>query len=589
MEQGEILLHLIVHLVLTGLPVVAATLLAARLGVRRVPVLLAIGLAASGAGAMLAFWAYYGSRELGESFSFFLLFGSALVAGWSLYGGRIESALLRQLATPLALWALGSAFLVFLGFLHGGAASPVAASGIRFVGPLPSDNDIPHFFTEWFYFHSHHGTPPIYQPGWHFSDRPPLQVGYMLSQRGLMWDTKLLDYQLIGVLLQQLWIVGLWALLVAARVGRVTRALAIGTVLLSDVAIVNGFYVWPKLLPVAMLLAAAALVVTPLWLQLRRNLWGAALVAALLGLAMLGHGASIFGAIPIALIAAYRGLPSWRWIGVAALTGIVLMAPWSAYQKYGDPPGNRLTKWMLAGVVEIDQRGTGEAIVDSYREAGIGGAIHDKAENFVTMSGGGPMAEAVQRAEDAIGEGRWGIALKELRAILFLFLIPSLGLLVIAPVVMLFGRRRGRSSPDGDWSFALTCLLIVAVGAVCWGLLLFGNQPSRAVVHAGTFALPVLAFCGCVAGLRATYPRFANWFVPISALLMLAVYVPALDPLPGTGYSALGALLTVASLAGFGWVAWRSSEPVPTEPAGALGDVPRARAGAAASPSAVAS
>ena len=46
------------------------------------------------------------------------------------------------------------------------------------------------------------------------------------------------------------------------------------------------------------------------------------------------------------------------------------MAPWSAYQKYGDPPGNRLTKWTLAGVVEVDDRGTAEAIFDSYGEAG---------------------------------------------------------------------------------------------------------------------------------------------------------------------------------------------------------------------------
>lgn len=131
---------------------------------------------------------------------------------------------MRKLATPLALWVLGSAFLVFLGFIHGGADSPLATAGVRFAGPLPSDNDIPNFFTEWFFLNGHHGTPPIFQPEWHFSNGPPLQVGYMLSQRGFIWDSHTLIYQILGVVLQRLWIVGLWAVLLAARVGRVTSA-----------------------------------------------------------------------------------------------------------------------------------------------------------------------------------------------------------------------------------------------------------------------------------------------------------------------------------------------------------------------------
>ena len=77
------------------------------------------------------------------------------------------------------------------------------------------------------------------------SDRPPLQIGYVLFVRTFGWDLTSLRYQVLGVVLQQLWIVGLWALLVAARVGRVTRALAMLTVLVSDIAIVNGFMCAP--------------------------------------------------------------------------------------------------------------------------------------------------------------------------------------------------------------------------------------------------------------------------------------------------------------------------------------------------------
>jgi hypothetical protein len=554
--QGELLLLLAAHLALTGLPGAAASLLAARNGVRQVPVLLAIGLAATGVVALLAFWAYYADRTVGQSFSFFVLFGSLLLATWSLWGGEIDRDLLRRLAVPLALWALGSAFLVFLGFLHGGTDFPVETASVRFYGPLPSDNDLPRFFSEWFYANGSSGSP-VYPPDWLASDRPPLQIGYVLAQRPFAFFESALHYQVLGVILQQLWIVGLWALLLAARLGGLTRALVMLTVLVSDLAILNGFFVWPKLLPAAMLLAAAALVLTPLWDELRGRAWAAALIGALVGLAMMGHGSSVFGAIPLALVAAWRGLPSWRWIGVAALAAFVVIAPWSAYQKYDQPPGNRLLKWSLAGVPEIDDRGTVETIVDSYREAGLGGAIHNKGQNFVTMVGGGPAWEAIERAGDDIGAGNLADALREVRTVLFFDFFPALGLLLIAPFAMLAGRHRRRGPPE-EWSFALICFAVVGIGCLAWGLLAFGDLPSRTVLHVSSYALPILAFAGAVAGLRAVFPRFAVYFATVAAALMLALYVPVLDPSPGTAYSPWSALLSLASLAGFGAVALTS-------------------------------
>lgn len=517
-----------------------------RRGMRHVPVLLAVFLAASGIVAMLAFWCYYGDRTLGETFSYFAAFGSAALIAWLLYEGELDRGILRQLATPLCLWALGSAFLIFLGFVHGGADQPVGMATSRFSHVLPSDSSIPQFFSEWFYLHGHHGTPPVFPGEWLASDRPPLQLGYVMSQRPFGWDATGLHYQVLGVILQQLWIVGLWALLLAARLGRVTRALIMATVLLSGLAIVNGFFVWPKLLPAAMLLGAAALVLTPLWSRLRRSLWAAALFAALCGLAMLGHGASVFGVIPLLAVAAWRGLPGWRWLGVAALVGIALMAPWSAYQKYGDPPGNRLTKWTLAGVVEVDDRGTSEAIVDAYREAGVGGTIHNKAENFVTMAGGGP---AYIQLKNGFASGDISEIIAAVRFVFFFYLLPSLGLLLIAPLAMVAVRRR----PAGreDWDFALSCLLALGVGAVAWGLLVFGSEAMRTVIHIGSYLLPILGMAGCVAGLRAVWPRFAVWYVGFAAVLSLAIYVPALTPLAGSSYSATTALLALVSLAGF--------------------------------------
>jgi hypothetical protein len=547
--MGTLLLTFLLHLVLTALPGAAAALFAARLGVRSVPLLLAVALAATGVVAMVVFWSYYGDRTLGETVSYLVLFGAALSIAWSLYAGGIDRELLRALAIPLALWSLGSLFLVFLGFVHGGMDAPIELASTRFYGPLPSDNDIPYHFANWYYANGHSGHP-TFPPDWLASDRPPLQTGYVLGQ----WLSGAADgelhYQVLGVLLQQLWIVGLWALLLAARIGRLTRALVMVTVLVSDVAIVNGFFVWPKLLPTAMLLAAAALVLTPLWDDLRRNVWAGALIGALFGVAMMAHGSSVFGIVPLALIAAFRGLPSWRWLGVAVLVGVVVTVPWSAYQKWGEPPGNRLLKYQLAGVTELDDRGFGETFLDSYGEAGFGGTIHNKAENFVTMAGGGPWWSHAKLAAEALEDGDSANFLREVRSDLFYNLLPALGLFLIAPFVMLFAHRRARDNP-AEWVLALTCFALLALGAVLWGLTLFGNEAARTTLHQGSFMLPILGFCGAVCGLRATFPRFAIGLVAVNAVLMAAIYAPAIDSPPGTSYSLIAALLAAAGLAGF--------------------------------------
>ncbi len=191
-----------------------------------------------------------------------------------------------------------------------------------------------------------------------------------------------------------------------------------------------------------MLLAAAALVMTPLWARpapqsLGRGPGRGPLRA---GDARATAPASS-GSSRWPLLAAYRGLPSWRWIGVAVAVGIVLMAPWSAYQKYGDPPGNRLTKWTLAGVAEIDDRGAVETILDAYGEAGLGGTLHNKAENFVDHDSGGTMAP--NRSGRVVSDGTLTEIARTIRAIDFFYLLPSLGLLLLAPLLMAGGGGAG--------------------------------------------------------------------------------------------------------------------------------------------------
>jgi hypothetical protein len=572
--DGKIFASLALHLVLIGLPAIAAALFAVRRRVENVPTIIAIALATSGIVAFCSFGAYYAGSTVGESWDFFVLFGAVAVGVAAVWNGNLDRGVLRELRTPLALWVLGSFFIAYFGFIHGGFDQAVPMSSTRFSDQLPSDNDIPRFFAEWFSQHGHQNPPPIYPPDWLMSDRPPLQVGYVLSNQAVANSVGSAQYELIGIVVQQLWVPATWALLLAARLRPSTRALAMLAAMVSDVAILHGFFVWPKLIAATFVLIALALVISPEWTRWRRDWRYALLFGVLLALAMLSHGSSVFAVIPLVLVALLRGVPAWRWVAVMVLAGAVVYAPWIAYQKEANPPGNRLLKYQLGGAVEVENRGTLDAIADGYEDAGVGGTIDNKLENFEEMVGvdnvfdeakvfpdGVVLAGSPTWADgvEALGEGDLSGAVGGFRGPRFTSLLPFLGILLIAPFAMFLARAKGRHE-EAEWRFSLLCFAFVGVACLFWGLLLFGSPEARTTLHVGSLAVPLLALIACVVGLRSTYPRLAAVVVALNLAIVLATYTPALRPLPDTSYSALAALLAALSLAGIGWVlreAWR--------------------------------
>lgn len=548
----ELLLLLAEHLLLTGLPAAAAALCAARLGVRSVPLLLAIALAATGGVAILSFWLYYADPTVGKTGSFFFAFGSALVLGWCLWEG-VEREVLGALATPFALWALASAFVLFLGYLHGGSPQGDVLSATRYSHGLPPDNDIPRYFSDYFYLHGHNGTPPPFGD-WLSSDRPPLQIGYALFERPFGWDPSL-HYEVMGVVVQQLWVLGMWALLCAAGLRPRTRGLVVLATIVSDISILHGFFVWPKLIAAAFLLGGLALALCEDWPRLRRTPQGGALFAGLIGLAMLAHGSSAFFALPLVAVALW-GRPSWSFLGAAVMIGVVLLGSWSAYQRYADPPGNRLIKWQLGGSVEIDDRGSLETLVDSYREEGVGGTLDNKWRNATTLVEQGEVERTVRETADFVDEGHLGDAIGTVRLVRFYGLFPFLGLLLLGPLAMVVARLRGpRDGPD--WRFAVRAFGFFALACLAWVLLMFGPPSATTVIHQGSLAVPLLGVCACVAGACAVNIRFGAALVVANMALVLLVYVPSLTPPPGSSYSWAATLAATLSLFGIGFLALR--------------------------------
>jgi hypothetical protein len=560
-ETGDLVIGLIVHGLLIALPPAAAVLLAMRRGLKSVPLLIGVGLVASGALSYLAFWCYFAAQPVGATYDFLLFGASVLAIGCCWREGGLDGDVLRALRTPLLLWIFGSAFVIFFGFLHGGNHNPITVAAFRFEGQLPSDNDIPRYFTEWFATHGHQ-HPPEYPGEWLFSDRPPLQVGYTLAQRGFFNTAQGLHYQIICVIEQCLWIPAMWAVLLAVPLRKVTRALAMLVVMISDIAIVHGFFVWPKLIAAAFLLAALAVILSPEWRQDRRDLRVALLIGALLGLSMLSHGSSIFGVIPLAIFAAFRGIPNWRWLATALGALLLLYVPWSAYQKHFDPPGNRLLKWQLGGEVEVNPEGTLEAIENGYSERGVGGTIDLKEENFEEMVGWPRTKTEFEEATHWIGEGLPGYAVQKVRWDRFFSLFPFLGILLIGPIAMIIAWLAKKKRDPDEWRFSLLCFGFFVIACVSWGLLLFGTPEARTTIHVGSLAVPLLGALGCIIGLRSIYPRLAIGVAFVNVAFVLFLYAPSFEPPePGTSYSFLNGLLVLVSLAGIGYVLLREARP----------------------------
>jgi hypothetical protein len=266
---------------------------------------------------------------------------------------------------------------------------------------------------------------------------------------------------------------------------------------------------------------------------------------------MMGHGSSAFAIIGLVLVAVFRGLPSWRWLGVAVLTLVVIMAPWSAYGKWGDPPGNRLTKWYLGGDTEPDDKSVSEAIIDGYTEAKPTTILHKKGQNFAAIAGGYIFSHDISEAWKHAKAGEFEGTVRPLRDTFFFNLLPSLGLLLLGPVAMAIGRRRRRARDEVEWNAATTVLLTFLVTTLVWAILQWGGWTATTVIHQGSYLVPALGLAGCTLALRAAWPRFAIGWLALNFVVMLVIYTPDFEPVEGSVFSPTNCVLTTLALVGF--------------------------------------
>lgn len=470
-------------------------------------------LAGSGVAAFADFWAWVASPTLGRVVAVIFLIVSL---------GVIAAARPTVLWDDPELWRpFATLFLVALAYL-GLAYSQGGLGGAHWIGGGPAgdttlmmafrywlapDNTIPLLFAQRLAAHGPLTVPLLAL--WHTSDRPPLETGYTL----MLWPLfghRSFGYQLLGTVLQALWVPALWILLRSRGVGTARVLLVVICSAATGAIFVNTVYVWPKMLAGAFALAALAVVLEggPL-----------ILVVALAALALLSHGGVAFSLLAL-LPLLWRLRPRKGEVALAAVVGLALYLPWVAYQHFLDPPGNRLLKWQLAGLLSLDRHSFLHDLIKQYLHDPVHSFLIDKLFNIERLF--------VVPMFWAKASSTWTGTLTAARLEGVSALVFAVGPLLLgaAAAITLAAARRSMSPMR-------PVLVFVLISVGCWVILEWGGSDATAtLIHQGSYAVLVLVIA--LAALATTYlPSWAAVSIIAADLVWFAILY-----LPGLGYQA---------------------------------------------------
>jgi hypothetical protein len=441
-----------------------------------------------------AVWAWFADRPLGAVYSWVSLVVALGCLVVLLRRGALRS---YEVAMPLALMVLVALLYTAITFSCTTTGYVTELNQACHLSGFTGDDVLPQIFAD----NLAAGHPRALTWGWQGSDRPPLQSGLVLEQYPLA------GYESLAVLLQVVWVPVGWALCRALRAPARVLVAVLVMCTCSGFFLFNSVFAWPKLLAGSLALTGFALLCFE-----RRNRWTGPLAGLGLGAAMLAHAGIVFSLAPIVVLALLRR----RWKPL--LVAVAVMAPWTAYQKLYDPPGDLLLRLHLGGTARPGS--LLGVLVDAYCRP-VGAVVHAKLLNFSTYVGytGAGGIDGVRIAGNGFGA--------DLRATEFLFLVPALGLCaagllaLLAPAV----RRRFSSTVDGG---RFTLLLAMAVlGAVAQALILLGPPGGMPTVHQGSYAV-VMLFCVCGAAVVGVLPdRWRRSVLAAQVLYFAVVWVLA--------------------------------------------------------------
>jgi hypothetical protein len=496
--------------VLVALPGVATV---AALSRRTTSTSTRLGLLLAGAGvaAFADFWAWVASPTFGRLVAVALIVASAI-----LIAAVAPKALLDdpELHWPLLLGLLVALAYTGLAYSQGGltgahwlrgAVAGNATDAISYRFWLAPDNTVPYLFAERLAAHTSLRDPLI--GDWLTSDRPPLQTGFVLETYPFLGN-RVLASQLLGTALEATWVPAAWILLRSRGFSAARVAVVVLSTALTGAVFFNTVYVWPK-----MLAAAFALVAFTVLLE-RGSL---VLAVALAALALLCHGGIVFSVLAL-IPFAWRLRPTRRTLAAMVAVGAAVYLPWEAYQHFLDPPGNRLLKWMLAGLTSPDHNSFGHDLVTQYTASPIHSFLLNKLFNVKVLFVGG------WRWSDFSATPMWQGFVGDVRTGTVSAPVFAAGPLVLGLLGLASSNVRSALRNSGP----LFGFLLLSIAF--WVLLMFGGgYATSTLLHQGPYAALVM-------------------FVALSALATTFLH----RYLAGTLLLANAAWFLIAWLPGFG-------------------------------------
>lgn len=487
----------------------------------------AVGLGAAGTLSWLVLIGTWIAAPLGRVLSITLILSAFAVLMW-LRVWRWWRVLLPGAA------AVGGALFFSLGLLllWYTATDPYAeaeAEGRFYPSDLPTDDRLPGSLATWL---SQPGSGGLLLGDWLPSDRPPLQAGFVLIARGWLMPLatssgvaeEVVDHA-AGVAAQLLWIPAAAALLVALGYAARSVYAAIAFAAITPTIFANTVFTWPKMLAAAFAVAAVAVLVAGLR-GADRPARALVLASGLSALGLLSHGAAAFVLpliLPLAAVLLWRIAPRRRWIAAAVAAGVAITAytPWLLYQRFVYPPGDRLLKWHLAGVVPIDERSFVQALFDQYRATPLGELLSSRLANI---------DRALNPARAFADATLWQPGVLAARVEREFFDTPSalgVGVLLILALMVTWAVRRFRGGRDAvlSWSAGVVGGMIGCI--LLWAIAMF--SPASAVVHQGSHAWIVVLLLVPFAWLMRASEKLAWCVVALQMVWVSVAYVVPVD------------------------------------------------------------
>jgi hypothetical protein len=401
-------------------------------------------------------------------------------------------------------------------FLASAFAMPVTIND-RFRFPLPADNLFPDMFAQ----HMSNGLygigvpPPLLDSVWRSSDRPPLQAAVTLAAIAVHTGDRDLFYQFVGTICQMGWVGALYALCRALGLPRRHGYVALLAAASSVFFFLNSIFAWPKLLSAWLFLFGVTLVLYFVRVRgygrerERMSPTVVAMATVAVTLALLAHAGVGFSVLALPWLAAcWRrwGVVSGRSVMVAAAVVAGLMGPWMMYQRFYDPPGDRLMRMHLAGVTDVDARGTATTIADGYRALSLPEYLRGRWAN-VRQQWFGTYPLPLDNWIDWV---QWQQLMRH---------VPLVAFLCVG-YVLLFTRPAWIDLPEEPLRLTRQLAWFALITMALWIVMMI--VPASAVIHQGSYAMTaLLLFCGAV--FVAALPAFVRWTLLTLHVLLFAI------------------------------------------------------------------